>query len=65
MHRVLNREELLAVYDEQQEKMSPRERQRHLDRRLEKQIPLRLQDVLRRPGDVGQRRDGALQHQDG
>ena len=38
MHRVLNREELLAVYDEEQEKMSPRERQQHLDRRLEKQI---------------------------
>ena len=38
MHRVLNREELMAVYDEQQERMSPRERQRHLDRRLEKQI---------------------------
>ncbi len=38
MRRVLNREELLAVYDERKEKMPLRERQQALDGRLEKQV---------------------------
>ena len=38
MRKALSREELLAVYDERKEKMSPEEREQTLNKRLEKQL---------------------------
>jgi len=38
MRKALSREELLAVYDEQKEKMSPEEREQTLKKKLEKQL---------------------------
>lgn len=38
MRKALSREELLALYDEQKEKMTPEERKQTLNRRLEKQL---------------------------
>ncbi len=65
MRKALSREELLAVYDERKEKMSPEEREQTLNKRLEKQIRYAYKNVSCREGDTGQCRGRTLRHQNG